>query len=88
MNDSTEKNCAICAFSGMTVLPNGVFDPAQRTCKANPPTCIVVPHQTGLQVRSIWPTVGPKDWCHAFKRRPNIGDLLPGGPDESDTQTN
>lgn len=70
-----ERSCGKCAFSGMTVRPNGQFDANSRTCKKDPPQVVLVPHHNGLQVRSMWPEVGTNDWCHAFDRRPNITDV-------------
>ncbi len=75
----TTRSCATCAFSGMTVRPNGQFDPNTRTCKANPPQVVLIPYPQGMQVRSMWPEVGSQDWCHTFKRRANISDVEPVG---------
>lgn len=69
------RSCGTCAFSGMTIRPNGQFDANSRTCKKDPPQVVIVPHPQGLQVRSMWPEVGTQDWCHSFERRPNVSDL-------------
>jgi hypothetical protein len=71
----TTRSCGACTFSGMTVRPNGQFDPNSRTCKKDPPQVVLIPVPQGLQVKSLWPEVGPQDWCHGFERRPNISDL-------------
>lgn len=62
-------------FSGMTIRPNGQFDANSRTCKKDPPQVVLIPVPQGLQVKSMWPEVGPQDWCHGFERRPNVADL-------------
>lgn len=68
-------SCGACRFGAMAKDAEGKIVFHQKVCKRYPPTLMMIPTQTGVNIQALQPMMEVANWCGEFQPMAGMVDL-------------